>query len=282
MARRIVMVSLAVLVLAGGCGGKRAKVSTNTSTTALQDSGTSSTAAGGGGTATTARSSAGGSTTTVRGGAATTATTARSSSSGPPTSSSPATAPGRYIYTLSGTSSSSIQPGDQPITGQGTLTVDPVSGTDQHQSRQDPNQTSETVFRFQPDGAYIVNLKQTTSGLAKEFRADPPVLVLPQPATVGRSWQWDLTSTDGATRVHATFKVARTETVTIGGEAVACVVLENTVTTSGDIVSTTTSTIWTSDRYRIVVQQHDVGSGNYGAITFRSDKTSKLQSTRPS
>ena len=192
------------------------------------------------------------------------------------------TAPGRYVYALSGTASSSLQPGDQPITGQGTLTVDPASGADQRQVRQDPSQTTETIFRFQANGAYIADLKQTTSGLMKEFKADPPVLALPQPAPVGKSWQWDLTSTDGATRVHAAFKVARTETVTIGGEAVPCVVLDNTVTTTGDIVSTTTSTIWASEKYRIIVQQHDVASGSYGAFTFKSDKTSKLLSMRPS
>lgn len=259
-------------------------------------SGSSTTVAGGGQTTMTGPAGAAGG--TASSGAP--GTTAKAGGSAPANHSTPITAttiprarpapagsavgaqPGRYTYSESGTASSSFQPGEQPINGQSILTVDPAAGSDQHTAREAPQGSMDTTYRYQAGGVYLTDLKQSTSGFTKEFKADPAALVLAQPATVGKSWQWDLTSTDGLTRVHTTFRVARLETLVIGGESVATVVLDSVVTTAGDVTSTMNSTIWVSEKYKLIVQQHDVSNGSYGAFTFRADRTEKLLATRPS
>ncbi|MDP9072074.1 MAG: hypothetical protein M3N68_12505, partial [Actinomycetota bacterium] len=186
----------------------------------------------------------------------------------------------RYAYATSG-SVASLLSGSQPRTGETVLTVEPPAGRDQRMVRQGPDSVVEQVLRLQDDGAYLVHLGQATMGFRKEFRPEPPVLAVPLPASVGRAWSWRMTSTDGQTTVDASLRVARSEGVDVGGENVPAIVVEATITTGGDVVSTTRQTLWISDRYRLVVQQQDVTDGRIGTITFRSESTDRLLSTRP-
>jgi len=162
-----------------------------------------------------------------------------------------------------------------------TLKVDPQQGSDQHSAQTGQQGGTETVLRYQPDGVYLVDLK-LSGQISKEFKPNPPGLVFPQPATVGRTFSWTATSTDGKTTVKSDFKILRTETIAVGSEQVPTVVLESTVTTSGDLVSTSKGTRWVSEAYRLTVREDTQMQGTYSGFSFNSNTSSVLQSTKPS
>jgi hypothetical protein len=63
---------------------------------------------------------------------------------------------------------------------------------------------------------------------------------------------------------------------------VPAVVLEATITLTGDINATSHRTIWVSEAYRIIVRTDDKTDGTYETFHYTSDTSQKLQSTRPS
>jgi hypothetical protein len=191
-----------------------------------------------------------------------------------------AAAPGTYTYKVTGTMSVGT-PTPQKVDTTSTLKVEPLQGTDQKSTTQTQQGGQETVLRFQPDGAYIVSLK-LTGAVTKEFVLNPPGLAFPQPATVNKAWSWNAKSTDGKTTVKSDFKILRTETIQIGGEAVPTVVVQTTVTTDGDIKSTSNGTMWVSEAYRLIVREDGKMNGTYGGFAFSSDTSSVMQSTKPS
>ncbi len=272
---RAAAVAVAALVLAA-CGGDDDASRTSadrrvpsTTSTAVIETTTSSTAAPP--VATTAATGRSPSAQGARG--------ANSASSR--TASSPAfAAPGRYRYVSTG-SFSSLVTGHQPRHGESTLTVDPPTGRDQRSLRQSQDRTVEQVLRIQDDGAYLVALVQTSQGLRKEFRPDPPALAVPFGAPVGRAWSWRMASTDGRTTVDTTLRITGTETLDVGGEAVPVVVVEAAVTTGGDVVATGRQVLWVSERHRLVVKQRETTDGRFGTVAFRLESTDTLVSTRP-
>jgi hypothetical protein len=283
MRRSLVAVLAAVLQL-GACGGDKKKdVSTSkeTSTTIASDAGATTAVDSGGATTTAAAGTPKSGTSKKAGG------TSGGTASGPqpgPQQATPAgvksTAPGTYTYKVTGTAAVA-SPTPQKVDTTSTLKVDPLQGTDQHTSLSTPQGGQENVLRYQGDGVFIVNLK-LTGPINKEFKIDPPGLAFPQPATVGKAWGWSATSTDGKTTVKSDFKILRTETIAIGSEQVPTVVVEAKVVTSGDITSTSTRTMWTSEAYRLIVRQDEKTNGKFGAFPFSIDTSSVMQSTKPS
>ena len=279
---RFVVAVLAALVLAGACGGdddddsaaRRTGQDVPPESTVPTEStlapGTESTVAGGGGEGapTTARRA----TATTRAGAATTSPPATS-----PPPPAPAgvkfTAPGKYTYDAQGTT-----PFGPP--GPVTVTFDPPNGADQRAASSSNQGNGEQILRYQTDGAYLVFLK--TPQPAEEFRPNPPVLAAPQPAPVGRTWSWTITSTDGDTTVKSDFRVTGNETVLIGGEQVPTVVVEATITVnSPQVAATIKRTMWISDNYRLIVKERNVVDSTR-PIVSHSDVTATLRSTKPS
>jgi hypothetical protein len=280
--RRLLIVVLSATLLLAACSGKDKKevsasgkgttTTSEVSTSSTEvDAGASTTVAGGAKTGTTKKPAA------KPGAASGGASTAGPQQATP--AGVKAAAPGKYTYKITGTQQL-LTPTPQPVNDTSTLTVDALQGTDQHTTDQGPNSGTEQVLRYQPDGVYLVDLK-LTGPINKEFKPEPPGLVFPQPATIGKTWSWNATSTDGKTTVKSEFKIARTETIAVGGEQVPCVVLEATVTTGGDIVSTSKRTIWTSEAYKLVVRQDDKSNGTYSGYSFKFDTSSVLQSTKP-
>ena len=279
---RLVTLGLSAVLVLGACGGDDKKdvaaskretttdASTSTSTAA---GGTDSTAAGGSApqAGTTKKSGSGGGSSGGGGGqaAAQPATPAGIK----------AAAPGTYTYKVTGTRTVGA-PTPQKVDSTSTLKVDPLQGTDQHSSEQGDDGGGETVLRYQADGVYLVNLK-LTGPITKEFKLAPPGLAFPQPATVGKAWGWSAVSTDGKTTVNSNFKILRTETIQIGGEAVPTVVVETAVTTDGDVKSTSNGTMWVSEAYRLIVREDGKISGTYGGFAFSGDTSSVMQSTKP-
>jgi hypothetical protein len=109
------------------------------------------------------------------------------------------------------------------------------------------------------------------------------VLEYAEPATIGKAWEWTTKSTDGGTTVNTKLKVLRNENLTVGSESVAATVLDVVITTSGTVASTTHSTIWISEKYRMILRTDssaDITSPPF--VAGHSDTSSKLQSTKPS
>jgi hypothetical protein len=277
---------LVVVLLAAGCGNgdekDEASAKKTTTTTAVAESTTTSskvvsntpnaTGTGKGATASGPASAAGGATTS------TTAAKANTSKSGVRLA-----APGSYTYDRTGTMHSSVF-GDQSLDGPITLKIDPPAnnGTEQHAATTAPEGSNEQTIRLLDEGAYFTQLKQTRSGISKEFLPNPAVLALPNEATPGRTWSWTVTSTDGGTTLNASFKVERTETLTIGGRRIDTTVLTVVLKTTGDIEATITSTNWVSLAKSLIVRADDKSDGRVGSITFNSQSTQTLRSTDPS
>jgi hypothetical protein len=272
---RRLLVVLTALVLATGSA---ACSDDDDGDVAATDRSTSTSSVVGGDTATgdTAPAAVGEETgTTVKGRTRAPATTAAPAPTTPPPP-APAnatfTAPGRYSYLVNGTR------GGQTIKDQpATLTVDPPNGADQHSAQQTQQAKTDQVLRRQTDGTYLVHLKITFGFISKEFRPAQPVLFAPLPPTIGRTWSWEMTSTDNATTVKGSFKIVRNEAVQVGGESVDTVVVEAELVTSGDVNQRVKSTVWTSPRYSLPVQTTETTTGGPAP----GNSTSKLQSTRP-
>jgi len=194
------------------------------------------------------------------------------------------TAPGKYQYVITGFRRGGTPATTQPVNDTSELTVDPATGADQHSNQVDKQYaqaSQEQTLRYQADGIYLVDLKVGSGAI--EFKPNPPVLQYAYPATVGKAWEWTTKSTDGGTTVHTKLKVLRTETMTVGSESVAATVLDAVITTSGTVVSTTHSTIWVSEKYRLILRTDSVADITSPAfVAGHAETSSKLQSTKPS
>ena len=194
---------------------------------------------------------------------------------------SKATPAGTYTYTSSGTVKVGTTP--QDASGSQTLTVSPLRNGLQR-STLHSDDTGDTVQEVvvRDTGSYGASLALTSPAFTKEFRPATPVLLLPDPAAIGRRWDWSATSTDGKTHVATTNEVLRRETVTVGGTAVPTVVLQTHLVLSGDVSYDAQLTVWWSPDHRLPVKNHSVGKGSYGGIPFTTDITAVMQSVKPS
>jgi hypothetical protein len=278
--RGLAAVLLAAVLLAGCGGGKDKKADTaskagSTSTTASTTSTTAAT-----GTSATAAST-NGTTSKGSGKGATASPTAKPATGGSSANSGPQpAAAGRYTYNRTGKASTTAF-GEQSLDGAVTLQVDPAANGEQHSKTTSSEGEREQVLRFLAEGAYFTDLKQSTSGFAKEFRPNPPVLAMPTAPASHGPWQWTVTSTDGKTTLSAAFKYLRTETLAIGGEQVSTVVLGVTLQGSGDITFTTNETDWVAPSKSLIVRTDQKTDGTISGVQFHSESTQTLQTTRP-
>jgi len=270
---------VAVSLSAAACGGGDKKESGATDTTVPAGDTTTTTVAGSGDPLTAGDNGAGGQaggtaspSSPAPGAPGATTTTAKPANT---TSTTRTAAPGRYTNRRTGTSSG--LGGDRSLDGEGTLTVDAPKGNEQHSVTDFVGDTIEQTLRHRPGGIDLLHLKQTTSGVTYEFRPSPPALFAPDPATVGATWSWHMTSTDGGLTIDASFKVLRNETVTIGGEAVPTAVVEGDFRFSGAFTGTSKRTLWGSDRYRLIVRQDEATDLGFA----KSQSRSVLVSTKP-
>ena len=203
-----------------------------------------------------------------------TTTNAATTAPGMP-SASKATAPGTYTYDASGTSNG------RQSSGTSTLAISALANGKQTSTlHNDQGDTVQDVL-VRDAGSYLASLRISSLMGNKEFDFSPAALLLPDPARVGASWTWSSTSTDGKTTAEATNKVVRTETLTIGGQKVATVVLQTHLVLSGDYDYTADVTTWVAPALRLPVKDHTVGSGSFGVYPFSFDVTDVLRSVHP-
>ena len=284
--RRIVAVAVGLLVVTGACGGggkkddkaeqKGVSDETTTSIVAGEGSTDAGTPGGAGATKPGSPGAAGGTTTTSpRSGAS-------ASGSGSTSSASPRfTAPGGYVYRRTGKQAVTGL-GEQSLDGEGSLSVDPPAGDDQHTFLSyGESDASEQTLRSKPGSLELVHLKTITrAGTTTEFRPNPPVLFAPDPLAVGRTWSWRITSTDGSVTVDGSFKATRTEDLNVGGEQVATTVVEADLRFSGSITGTTKQTVWASPKYRLIVRTDEV-TDLTSPFVVHSETSSVITSTKP-
>lgn len=282
MGRKLIAVVAAVALSAAACGGGDKKDKGSAGTDA------SSTTVPAGGEATTSSSAAvgapgsggsgGSGGSTAGGGATTTTANPNTPTTSRPTAVTRTAAAGRYTYRRTGTQTSAAFGGDRSLDGEGSLIVDAANGNEQHSKVEYTESVSEQTLRHRPGGIDLVYLRSEVRGFSNfEFRPAQPVLFAPDPLKVGATWSWRLTSTDGRLTIDGAFKALRTETVTIGGEAVATTVVEGNLTFSGAINGTSRQTVWGSDKYRLVVRTDE--STDVGIA--KSQSSSVLVSTKP-
>lgn len=191
-----------------------------------------------------------------------------------------ATAVGSYTYDSTGKVTIGATP--QDASGTQMLTIGALKGGIQHSTlHSDDSGDTEQDLVVRDTGTYGASLKLTSPAFTKEFRPAVPVLLMPDPASLGRSWSWAADSTDGATHVTATNKLVRAETLTIGGQKVATVVLQTHLVLSGDVKYDAQLTLNWAPEYRLPVKQRQVGSGMYSGIPFKSDVTGVMRSVKP-
>ena len=211
-------------------------------------------------------------------GAGTTGTTGGGSTGGATTTRG--TPSGTYTYDSSGTQT--VSGAQQDVHASSTLTMGAV--TDGRQTSTLHNSQGDTTQQVEvrSAGSYLAALTVSSPTLKTAFHFDPAVLLLPDPARVGATWSWNGTSDDGRTTVATSHKVLRTETLTIGGERVATVVLQSHLVITGETVHyTADATNWVAPAYRLPVKTRTTGSGSYGAFPFSFDVTDVLRSVHP-
>ncbi len=189
------------------------------------------------------------------------------------------TRPGTYTYDSSGTVTAGGAP--QSAKGTATLTVDPASGSTQSTVLEGDQGRTETDVVLRKDGRYVSRLLLTTPAFSKEFRPSPAVLLLPEPAAVGRTWTWTATSTDGKTRVTAKNRVLPGGSVVVGGKRLATRVVETTLALRGDLTYDGTTTTDEDPATHLAVRTRGKGRGTVSGVMFSNDTTSTLRSTDP-
>ncbi len=265
------VVGLLTLAACGG-GGNKAKSSTtsslSTSTTEMTGVTTTSvtTYSGLGGSATTAKPGASGGST---------ATTSKpTQANGAP---APAT-PGTYDFSQSGTSSTG------PVPANGSIIADAPNGAGVQvwhiaSDASQPAENDETLA-FRPSGPFLTDVAIHTgpSTITCHFDGDG-VAAPPWPADTGKPISGHANC--GQVTVDVAGSVTGHHTATVAGQPIDVIDTHFTITTHGQVESTATTDASWAPSIRMIVHDHTVTSGRYGAIAFQSDTTRDLLRTTP-
>ncbi|MDT7570622.1 MAG: hypothetical protein QOE05_796 [Actinomycetota bacterium] len=285
MTPRTLLPVLASALLLAGCGGSSApaasKADSTPSAATSAATGTSPSAPAPGGSA--AANTSGGAPAGTSG-AGTSSSTTGTTTTGTATNNggnAPAfTAPGSYTYDSSGTVAAGASKRD--ASGTATFTVDPPAGGRQHTLLGTDQGRTEQDVVVRSTGTFLVRLAITNPTFSKEFRFATPGLLVPDPATIGKTWSWTTKSTDGKTTAAVTARITGRETLTIGGEQTPTTVIESTLKLTGDITYTAHMQNWADLTHRLSVKDHTKGEGMFGAVQFTTDITNVIRSTKPS
>lgn len=190
-------------------------------------------------------------------------------------------AAGTYHYTVDGTAKQGTTEEDLP---DATLKVSAPEGGRQRnvQTADDGSSRQELVLEYKDDAVYLHELSISQSGVNKVWKFSPAQVAFPNATAPGTKWGWTGTSTDGKTKLDATFEITGAERLTIGGQAVDTIAIHTVTTTSGDIQSTTDETWWVAPSHRLIVKSAGSTTGSFGPFTFSSQHTSVLDSLNPS
>ncbi len=218
-----------------------------------------------------------------------TSTVAGARTTSPPAHAAVGTAPGRYTYDDSGTTSGGAPTTTRPVSAKTHLVVDPATGDTQHstQTTDGVDETQEQIYRFQPSTVYLADLK-LSGALAKEFKpAAPGVVATPLPPA--GHWSWDMSAVgDPGTTAHGDFAYVGAEPVQVAGQTYPTSRIDGTVTIKSSYNGTPITvkiqeTQWLSTTYLLPLREHMVTDTTYGVSSVgHSDTTSTVESVKPS
>jgi hypothetical protein len=180
-----------------------------------------------------------------------------------------------------GTPAPNAVAGADPVDRDVVVVVEELSATDQRMTTPGDQFTSVTVLRYLETEVQLVSLDITAGPVNKAFHPAAPVTFAPLPGTPGQSWSWTITSTDGLTTVDQTSTIVGPETITVAGETFETIVVDTTLTISGDISATLQLTNWVRPADKLAVRTHSVSQGSYGVFTFSGDTVSELVALTP-
>lgn len=267
--------AVALLLVLAACGGGDSKTSSSGSTPAGKES-TTSTNAAAGATATTV--AAGETTSTTSPAAAATPTTAAAATA----STGPAPLPpGTYGYRQTGSAKVGAQSYDSPPEGKAVADAAGGDGKQVVHRYIDPNgEPSDTTLRFGPDGIFILEtvLRMGETEITCTF--DPPLPAPSWPPVVGGKASGH--GECGAFTTDVTSEITEARTVSLDGKTYDAVVLESTITTSGQVESTSHQVDWFVPELRISAHSETDSKGTFGTFTFESSGTADLLSATPS
>lgn len=276
---------LAAALVAGGlalagCGGgdddvPRLQATPTTVTSTTVAPGTTATSAADGPTTTRSTGAAGAGPATTAGRQPAPAAT------GPPT-------PGTYRYDTAGSSTFGLGP--VPFPAVTTLMVDSATGTRQRSVRdlRDSSGTgalTDSVLDYRPEGVHLVSLRVTTrvAGTTdvRQLRPATPLLFLPASAGPGARSELDVPVNGGAP-AHVVVDVVGEEQVTVGGQAVAALVVRVATTLApGPVGGRQELTVWFDRGSRLVVKERQVTDAVAGLLTFQSRYDATLRDLTP-
>jgi hypothetical protein len=266
---------LAALLVLGACGGggeddDGASSSTTTTAAAVEDGTTSTTVeeedATSGSTARTEVPSAPTSTEVP-------AATAGSAAPAPMT-------PGTYHYRQRGSGSAGPQSFEVPP--EGTAVVDAAAGDGTqvvHRYVDPEGEPADTTLRFGDDGIFILSTMMRQGGMAITCTFDPPVAAPPWPPTTGAT-----TTGSGDCEmfsVKVELRITGQTPVTVGDQRFDAWVVETTITTYGDVESTTHQTDHFVEALRMSAHTESSTEGRFGQLRFSGTSVSDLVSAVP-
>ena len=230
-----------------------------------------------------------------------TATPLRSAGSDPALSGGPTALParrtygppaaGRYTYANTGSIETSVCAVDRrPYPATTDLQISALRGARQEGVRGDAEQgTQSSVIEYRDSGLYLVSLVLDQPGLGRiEFRPAAPVLFLPAPPTVGKTWTFTLRSTDGKYTLDSTSRItALKQPVRLGdGSTVSTTTVRTVSTLTGtssvgavDLTLTTVSSA--SHDPALAVKEVQDTEGTVGPCRVDGHVESVMRSTRP-
>lgn len=271
--RRIALALVLVLAACGGDDDDGAATGSSTSTTSA------TTAAAAESTTTTAAPSTAAPATT----AAPPAGSGSAAAAGAPAEASTPTplAPGTYRYRQTGSGKVGTETYDAPP--EGTMVAD-AAGADGRQVLHryiDPEgQAADVTMRFAADGMFVLETLMRMGQTEIRCTFDPPLASPAWPPTVGA--QASGQGACGAFTTDVTSEITEARTVELDGRTYDAVVVRSTITTSGQVESTTNQVDWFVPELRLSAHTEQDVKGRFGTFTFESKGTSDLLSAVPS
>ena len=134
------------------------------------------------------------------------------------------------------------------------------------------------IYRYTPTAVFldyeIATITCQGVRQSSETSYRPEQLRVQLPLRVGASWH---NRGGGSSRTEdATTKVLRTETLTIGGEAVPTYVIETTTSFTGDESGTRDQTWWYAPSWALPVKWHEKQSGHRSGASYSGDITATV------
>ncbi|MGH9196155.1 MAG: hypothetical protein ACRD1T_10495 [Acidimicrobiia bacterium] len=206
-------------------------------------------------------------------------------------------APGNYVYDETGNRKLGGCGTDGPPPTPTSLKVEPANGSVQRTIREQTSSqggdVTTTDFEFRTDGIYLIyfhqEMRSPLGSRTNEFKPDPPALVFPTKPTVGKSWDYNFSSSDGNAKFDIKITIeALDQPVKIGDgrEVKAVKMLRETHATGsspqfGNFDFTDKTQSFLNTDTRLIVKEISDAAGTAGTCKIETHREAVIRSTNP-